>query len=417
MFPYVALGKGLVERGHRVIICTNSRFKEFVKQSGLEYAFMSDEITQLIESAMGRRLLEGLTNFVGFCKAIYRLMKKIGPLQVENLEDAWAATRNHKPDLIVFSPKNHVAIHFAEKLNIQAISTQLFPQHVSTAAYPTLGFPKLINTSWYNKFTYSVVRFLSASIGGKHIKLWRKSNGLPPAFCGLDICHDPSGRTIPVINGYSASLIPVADDCPTSVHTSGFWFLQQAENWSPPEALVRFLADGPPPVYVGFGSMAPSDSKKLTEIIISAIEKCGCRGIIATGWGGLNPDHLSDTIFNVSNVPHDWLFPRVSAVVHHGGAGTTAAGLKAGAPTLVCPFFGDQPLWGQVVYELGVGVAPIPQKTLDVEKLSSAIHALLTSPSIKKRALELSVQINKEDGIAAAIDVIESETTLTKMSI
>lgn len=408
VLPYVALGKGLVDRGHSVVVCTNSRFEGFVRQHGLDYAHMSDEITQLIESATGRNILEGLNNFIGFCKAILKLMKKLGPLQMEIIEDTWAATKRHNPDTILFSPKNYVAVHFAENLDIQAIAAPLFPQHVPTAEYPTLGFPRFKNTPRYNLFTYRLVRGLSGFIGAKSIKLWRKANGLQPSFCGVDLCRGTAGRAIPVINGYSASLIPVTGDCPASVHTCGFWFLPQAENWSPPEALVKFLDDGAPPVYVGFGSMASSESSKLTKIIISALEKCGTRGIIATGWGGLEADHLPDTMFKLTDVPHDWLFPRVSAVVHHGGAGTTAAGLKAGRPTLICPIFGDQPLWGTVVHELGAGPAQIRQKDLDVEKLSNAINVLLTTPSIKQRALEISEQINKEDGIAAAIAVIES---------
>ena len=160
--------------------------------------------------------------------------------------------------------------------------------------------------------------------------------------------------------------------------------------------------------------MASSHSKRVTKIVINALEKCGARAIIATGWGGLDADHLPDTIFKVNNVPHDWLFPKVSAVVHHGGAGTTAVGLRAGCPTLICPIFGDQPLWGKVVYELGAGVAPIPQKKLNVENLHHAINNLLTSPSIKQKALELADKIKNEDGIAAAISVIEAEMNFKK---
>lgn len=414
VLPYVALGKGLMDRGHFVVICTNSRFEEFVKQNGLSYSYMSDEITQLIESAMGRNILEGLTNFVGFCKAIFKLVGKLGPLQAGILKDTWAAAKQHRPDIILFSPKNYMAVHFAEKLGCRAIAAPLFPQYVPTAEFPTLGFPKFINSPWYNKLTYRVARSMSSLIGGKYIRLWRKANKLPPSFCGIDICHDTSGNAIPVINGYSTSLVPVPDDCPKSVYTCGFWFLQQAQHWTPPEDLVNFLADGPAPVYIGFGSMASNNSKKVTKIIISAIEKCACRAIVATGWGGLETDLLPDTIFKIKSVPHDWLFPRVTAVVHHGGAGTTAAGLKAGCPTLICPIFGDQPLWGSVVYNLGAGVAPIPQKKLDVERLSSAIEELLSNPSIKQRALELSNRINKENGIAAAIAVIESESIIKK---
>jgi sterol 3beta-glucosyltransferase len=203
--------------------------------------------------------------------------------------------------------------------------------------------------------------------------------------------------------------VPSPPDWPDSVQTSGFWFLERPGDWSPPDDLLSFLAAGPPPVYVGFGSMASSQSKKITNIVVSALSKSGVRGIIATGWGGLDADHYADTIFRTDSVPHDWLFPRVSAVVHHGGAGTTAAGLRAGRPTLVCPIFGDQPFWGKVVHDLGAGAKPIYQKKLTVDNLHEAITQLLNTASIKEKATELGVKIRNEDGIGAAIAVIESE--------
>ena len=409
VLPYVALGQGLTKRGHTVVVCANSRFESFITYHGLEYAYMSDEIAQLIESATGRNILEGLTGFYGFLVTVLKLMRKGRALQVQILNDTWFAAQQHKPDIIIFSPKNFAAVHFAEKLSIPAISAPLFPQFIPTAQFPALGFPKLMQGSRYNRFTYSVVRKISSLLGGKSLKKWRQDNGLPPAFCGIDICNDTSGNAIPVVNGYSASLVPAPDDWPESVRVSGFWFLEQSKSWSPPQELLTFLAVGPPPVYVGFGSMASSQSEKVSKIVISALTKCGVRGIIATGWGGLDVDNCPDTIFKVDGVPHDWLFPRVSAVVHHGGAGTTAAGLRAGRPTLICPIFGDQPFWGEVVHQLGAGEAPIRQRKLTADNLHDAITKLLTTSSIKKRALELGAQIKKEDGIAAAIAVIESE--------
>lgn len=407
--PYVALGQGLKRRGHNVVVCANSRFERFITRHGLEYAYMSDEIAQLIESAIGRNILEGLNSFYGFLVAVARLISSGRALQVEILNDTWSAAQQHKPDIILFSPKNIAAVHFAEKLNIRAVSAPLFPQFIPTGEFPALGFPKLFQGARYNRFTYGVVRKISSLLGGSTLRNWRKENGLPPAFCGIDVCHDPSGNAIPVVNAYSASLVPAPVDWPESVRTSGFWFLEQSKSWSPPEELLSFLAAGPPPVYVGFGSMASSQSKKVSEVVTGALTKCGVRGIIAAGWGGLDADHCADTVFRIDSVPHDWLFPRVSAVVHHGGAGTTAAGLRAGCPTLICPIFGDQPFWGEVVHQLGAGAAPIYQKKLTVDNLHDAIARLLTTPSIKKRANELAAQIREEDGIAAAIAVIEAE--------
>ncbi|NEO00729.1 MAG: glycosyltransferase family 1 protein, partial [Moorea sp. SIO3I7] len=169
------------------------------------------------------------------------------------------------------------------------------------------------------------------------------------------------------------------------------------------------LDAGNPPVYVGFGSMAGRDPQRLTEIVIEGLQQANVRGIIATGWGGLAVDDLPDSIFKIDSAPHDWLFPRMAAVVHHGGAGTTAAGLRAGRPTIICPFFVDQPFWGDRVHALGVGSKPIPQKTLTAEKLATAIREVTTNQTIRQNAEALGKQIRDEDGIANAIAIIESQ--------
>lgn len=150
--------------------------------------------------------------------------------------------------------------------------------------------------------------------------------------------------------------------------------------------------------------------QRLARIAIAALQATNQRGILATGWGGLQASQLPENIFQLDQAPHDWLFPRVSAVVHHGGAGTTAAGLRAGCPTIICPFFGDQPFWGQRVHTLGVGPRPIPQKQLTVQKLVGAIQEVIFNPSLSNRAEILGQKIRAEDGIGNAIAIIETLT-------
>ena len=154
--------------------------------------------------------------------------------------------------------------------------------------------------------------------------------------------------------------------------------------------------------------MAGRNPQRMTEIVVDALQQAKVRGVIVTGWGGLKPSLLPKTIFKIDSVPYDWLFPRVSAVVHHGGAGTTAAGLLAGKPTIVCPFLIDQPYWGERVYALGVGSKPIPQKQLTAEKLADAIRVVTTNPEIRNNAEALGEKLRQEDGIGKAIAIIES---------
>ncbi len=212
---------------------------------------------------------------------------------------------------------------------------------------------------------------------------------------------------MPVLYSFSEHVVPRPDDWPETTVATGYWFLEQDETWQPPAALVQFLAAGPPPVYVGFGSMAGKDPARLTRIVLDALEQSGQRGLLATGWGGLAVEDLPENLFAIDSAPHDWLFPRVSAVVHHGGAGTTAAGLRAGKPTLISPFMGDQPFWGQRVCEQGVGPKPIPQKQLSADALATAIHQLTHDQDMRQRATALGQKLRAENGVARAVAWIE----------
>ncbi len=189
---------------------------------------------------------------------------------------------------------------------------------------------------------------------------------------------------------------------------TGYWFLDAAADWTPPAALMKFLNSGKPPVYIGFGSMGSRKPAATAALVLAALDRSGQRGILLSGWGGLSQANLPDTVLMVESIPHSWLFPRMAAVVHHGGAGTTAAGLRAGVPSIVIPFFGDQLFWGQRVAKLGVGTAPIPRKQLTVELLAQAIDRAVTDPVMIRQAANLGAKIQAEDGIAHAVAVIHA---------
>lgn len=406
--PYVALGKALKERGHCVALCVNHRFEALVLQNGLEYRYMSDDIVCLIESVLGRSLLEGLNNALGFVRAVAKLTLEIGELQAGILKDTWLAAKEFQPDILLFSPKNYAAIHFAEKLGAEAIAAPLFPQFVPTNERPTLGFPSWFKSKKYNIWTYNVVRKISSFIGAKPLKEWREVNGLAPTFCGLDICNDTTGRPIEIINGYSAAVFPVENDQPNHVSTVGFWFLTPSPDEALPSDLVDFLSIGEKPIYIGFGSMASSRSKKVSEAVIQALQELNIRAVIATGWGGLEIRNTIDNIFVVEQVSHELLFPHVSAVVHHGGAGTTATGLKHACPTLVCPVMGDQPLWGERIYTLGLGPKPIQQNRITTASLTKSISSLLEDENYKKNAEAIASALLIDFGLNSACQIIES---------
>lgn len=204
------------------------------------------------------------------------------------------------------------------------------------------------------------------------------------------------------MSGRSPALIPKPKDWGPYISIAGFYFLSLASNYQPDADLAAFLAAGPPPVYIGFGSIVVDDPNAMTKLIFEAVRKTGQRALVSKGWGGLGGDELDkpEGVFMLGNCPHDWLFKHVSCVVHHGGAGTMSAGIALGRPTVIVPFFGDQPFWGAMVAKAGAGPSPVPFKELTAEKLSESILEAL-KPETLERAKELGSRIREEKGCEA----------------
>lgn len=224
------------------------------------------------------------------------------------------------------------------------------------------------------------------------------------AYSGARFYH--ALMSTPMLGAYSPSIIPHPSDWPDSAHVTGYLFLDTQAGWQPSPELTAFLEAGDPPVYVGFGSMAGREPERLAGVALEALAKSGQRGLLLTGWGGLRAGSVPDNVFAVDTAPHHWLFPRMAAVVHHGGAGTTAEGLRAGVPAVTVPFVLDQPFWGARVKALGLGPDPIPQKRLTPDRLANAIRTAVTDSDVKQRASSYGAAIRAEDGVANAVKVI-----------
>lgn len=404
--PYIALGKGLQKAGHQVMIATSNRFQAFIEEHGLNYGYMNDDLLSLIDTDQGKDLLEKTDNLFKVIWRTLSTLKQFGPMQQSLFDESWQAAKQFKPDVIVFHPKSYGCLHFAEKLSVPVALGLLVPMIVPTAEYPNIGFPKLKLGKRYNLMTYHLVNRLMKLSMGKSVKAWRAANDLP-ALRRFEILHTAEGKKIPVLHGISRHIVPEPADWPETSTMTGFWFLDRKDDWTPSPELEAFLQAGAPPVYVGFGSMAGRDPERLTTIVIEALQQAGVRGIIATGWGGMQSMTLPKTLFQIDQAPHDWLFPKMSAVVHHGGAGTTAAVLRAGKPSVIVPFFGDQPFWGAHVYAQGLGSLPIPQKKLTSEQLAASIQRVISSPDILKKSAEIGELIRQEDGVGTAVTIIE----------
>ncbi len=403
--PFVALGRALVARGHEVTLGTARRFEMFVREAGLGFAPMSDAMLNLLDTEAGRDMMESTQGVLQSLKWTVMLTRTVGPAQAELIGDSWAAAEATDPDLIVFHPKTYAGPHIAEKRGIPAVLAMLVPMMVPTGERPNVGFPDT-GWQWWNRFSYRFVNRTMAFSAGRHVREMRAERGLPKQR-RFDLLRDSRGRMLPVLNAVSPSVLPAPRDWPDEAVMTGYWFTDHGD-WTPPDDLAAFLEAGPPPVYVGFGSMAGRSPGRLAKAVIEALTRSGMRGIIATGWGGLKPADLPDTIHKIESAPHDWLFPRMAAIVHHGGAGTTAAAIRAGKPQVIVPFFGDQPFWGKIMAQHGVAPDPIAQKSLTADNLAEALRRVTGDPAMARAAEALGAAVRQEDGLKRAVEVIEA---------
>lgn len=406
--PYVALGKGLQAAGHDVTVATSARFADFVTAHGLAFGALSDDLLVLMDSAEGRTAMEETHGVLGSMKTMVKLAQEGNRINRRLMMDAWEAAQMAEPDLVIFHPKALAGAHIAEKLKIPAILAVMQPMLVATVEVPPIGVPPLKIGGWYNKLSYQLIKMGYGSYRGMVNTFREETLGIKKLPRGVDILRTSSGKALPVLHAFSPHVLPQPDDWPPYATVTGYWFLDEDTPWQPPAELSAFLEGGAPPVYVGFGSMAGRDPQRLTNIVVEALMRANVRGVLATGWGGMESGDLPPSIMQIEQAPHQWLFERVAAVVHHGGAGTTAAGLRAGRPTVVCSFMGDQPFWGERVFQLGVGTRPIPQKKLTAETLASAIGVATTDDGMRWQAARLGELIQQEDGVAKAVRQISA---------
>ena len=393
--PYIALGRGLRAAGHEVRIAAPQPFADSVTENDLAFAPLGGDPGELVRGLVE----EAGSNPFRIVPVMMRYALPLGQEVFQGVEDACTDA-----DLIIHSflmtPPGH---SIARRRGVPDVSALLYPIFTPTGEFPAMLAPPLPLGKLYNRVTHHLLT--SAFWAGNKLGyLWlrRQDRTLPPL--GRWMSHHQT----PVLYGISRHVVPPPVDWPDHARITGYWFMG-AVDYDPPPDLLNFLAAGPPPVYIGFGSTIEQEMAELGQIAIEALQRTEQRGIMLGGWGGLTGDNLPDTIYPIDRVPHGWLFPRTAAAVHHGGAGTTAASLRAGIPTIVTPFASDQPYWGAKVHELGVGPAPIPRKDITVDKLAHAIEQAITDSQMRERAAVLGAAIRQEDGIAEAVQFIEEK--------
>jgi len=398
--PFVALAHGCVKAGHTARLAAPEVYAPLAAHTGIEYIPLPGNPGELA-AAMVReagnnplRMIAVMTRFVfPLAAEVYGRLREIAP----------------GSDAIVHSFLfTHSGYELAKTLGVPDFSAQMFPMFAPTSAFASPGFPDAPLPGIYRKWTHILFNNIFRHGGGLLYNQVRRGRPNLPPLKGWPF-SPKSGRTTPLLFGFSEHVVPRPADWPAHVHITGYWQLDEPREEAIPEDLRRFLDAGDPPVFVGFGSAGSHETARLTEITREALRQTGQRGILSMDAAPHLPDSAARDCLAVGSVSHRWLFPRTSAVAHHGGAGTTGAGLRAGVPNIVVPFTADQPFWAARVRMLGAGPEPIPLRNLTAVRLAAAIDRALHDQEMRARCREIGKKIDAENGVDRAMERVTQQ--------
>jgi sterol 3beta-glucosyltransferase len=390
--PFVGLGDRLVRVGHEVTIAAHAEFEPLIRSAGLGVAPLSGDARTIADFPRGWR---SSPRFLAGQAA--RLSDYLARAAVDLLQAARQA------DVLLVNVTAMFGYEIADGLGIPSMG--VYSQPIE----PTGDFPPMLfhsarslgrtgNRLAGHLALASVVPFHRASAQV------RTTLGLPPRSHRARVRRQRAQRW-PVLHGYSAHVLPRPADWRPGLDVVGYWPAYAPPGWTPPPRLVDFLDAGPAPVFIGFGSMAAGQDGWLSEVVAGALRRSGARGIVQSGWAGLQG--AGDDVLTIGDVPHSWLFPRMAAVIHHGGAGTAGAAFSSGVPSMAVPVYADQPLWGERIRALGVGPRPLPFARPSAEALGDRIRDLRAGGGHRAAATDLAERIRMEDGAARVIAALE----------
>jgi sterol 3beta-glucosyltransferase len=398
--PFLALAVALRERGHEVTLAAPGDFEALIGAYGIPYIRIPISTMEAGQTEFGKRVARGITpaTLIALWREVIPEMRRA--LLASTYEIAEAA---RGADLLfahgftvplAYSIHQHVQVPLVLSIAAPVVSSRQY------SVFPPLPFGQ----RFFNPLSQEILVRLVLSYQIAPMNTYRREVGLPKLSAG-NAAHLLSKAQLPVLMHYSRHLFPTPSDWNANVHVLGAWTLPAPADWTPPDALSAFLAAGEPPVFFGFGSMPVHDPAQVGRTISEALRMANLRGVLQAGIGGLT--HEDKHIITIGDAPHDWLFPRMAAVVHHGGSGTTHAALGAGKPALIVPFMADQPFWARRIVERGVGVAPIKPKKLTPENLAAALRTLTGDSALHQRAAEMGALLRAEDGLATACTLVE----------
>lgn len=399
--PYSFLGKELQRRGHKVTVYATSEFQSMMEKAGLGFHAMPGDAKELMASVM-KPDVKGIGFITQFVKSIKNVLDPL-------LEDLLESTKD--ADCMIATFFVHVFSSIAEYHKIPYIQTQYYMMDRNSSA-PIAAAPlQRINSKVWSKTSYDIGYLFMNLLEKHYLDDWRIAHGLPALKVQKGPGYQLNGHTVPVLYVMSPLTMPRPSGWPDNIHMTGYWLSDEnaATDYTPSPELQAFLDAGDPPIYVGFGSMVSGDMKEFLDEVMEGIRLSGVRAILGKGWVSEELQNDNPNLFIADFVPHSWLFTKVRAVVHHGGAGTLAAGICAGLPTLVVPFGGDQPFWANRVRQMGIGPAPLPRNRLTAKRLAKRIQELVGERRYRVAVKELGLRLAMEDGVANAANIVEHE--------
>ncbi|MFE0457634.1 glycosyltransferase [Kitasatospora sp. NPDC058965] len=378
--PFTGLGARLLAAGHQVGVATQPQFAELVRGHGMQFLPVPGEL---------RRELRPLQQAAAF---------------VREMGAGLAALAEHRADVVLLTAATApLGWQLAEAIGARPIGAYLQPVHPTREAPPVVGSGRSLG-GWGNRAAgLAALRLVDRMYEGP-VRRLRAELGLPP-LSGRAVRARNERANWPVLHGYSPAVVPRPGDWRNGLEVVGNWWPATVGESPLPAELEEFLTAGPPPVFIGFGSMGGGEGERLSAVAVAALRLAGVRGVVQAGWAGLTA--VGDQVLTVAEVPHALLFPRTAAVVHHAGAGTTAAALRAGVPAVPVPVLGDQPFWARRVAALGAATEPVPFKRLTAERLAAAIGTAVAGAALRERAGALAARLATEDGAGRAVALIE----------
>jgi sterol 3beta-glucosyltransferase len=411
--PHLALSQGLIKAGHDVCLITHLAFKALVQSYHVPFFALDDEPREFFQAEGGNKLLDVGTNPARFAELLAQRIAESTPLYIQRSQKVC-----QEADLIIAAfPCFLIGHALAEKFQKRLILTMLQPMMLSTTAFPEppdIGLPqwprslgKMLNQRSHRKAQQGFGQMFLPS-----------ANAARRSLLNLPSLPDSFYASLPdavecILCGYSSLLVPKPADWSEKIHLTGFWTLKHQQDWQPESELVDFLRAGSAPIYIGFGSMRSYQPLETVELVEEALTQIGQRGILLVDPDAYTTHRRSDTLYLTNETAHDWLFPQMQAIVHHGGAGTTAASLQAGRPTVIVPSIAEQFFWGTLVARIGIGPYPVHRAQLTARKLAQRLEAVLHNAEMKQRARDLGKHLRSENGVEQAVNAIHSLDVLS----